>query len=82
MVWEFQTISCVIPWYHTRLYSMPAALRIKSLEVHYFHTDPISLAGKCHNNLTKASGNGLCGLASCVFVSPERDGDRDRERDG
>ena len=75
MVWDFHTKPCTIPRYHTRLHSMPAGLRIKPLESHYFHTDPISLTAKCHNNFSKASENGLCALAFCVF-SPESQRER------
>ena len=60
---------------------MPAALRIKSLEAHYFHADPISLTAICQNNFTEASKNGLCALASCVcFLQRERERERERER--
>ena len=78
MVWDFHTKPRTIPRYHTRLYSMPAGLRIKPLEAHYFHTDPISLTAKCHKKFTKASENGLCALAFCVFFFPR---ETEREMD-
>ena len=73
----FSYLPCTIPLYHT---SITAALRIKSLEAHYFHTDPIPLTAKYYNCFTKASENGLCALASFVFHCPERERDRERER--
>ena len=57
---------------------MPAALRINPLEAHYVHTDPISLTAKCPNSFDNASENGA--LASCVFSSPERERQTDRQR--